>query len=266
MAEELSHGTSLNDGEKPAPETPPEPEGAVEVPGKGRMVPVGAVIEERRARQTERAERERLSKENEELRKTKENWDLVEPYLPLLATHPKITGKPAVPTPTNQPDPELLEIAESFGFYDADGQPDLARAAKAKTVIDKRSGTTANAAVKPVADSAAQTRAQALRERAYQVTDKNGRPFATRAAIDKVLDDLPIEQQADKNIVTSALLMARGLEPPVGEPLHTEGGQGHSANTKELSPMERAAAKARGLTDEQWVKTRDASPDSNVLE
>jgi hypothetical protein len=244
---------------------PPEPEGAVEVPGRGRMAPVSAVIEERRARQEARAEADRLRQENESLKKKAESWDVVEPYVPLLATHPKVTGRAAPPAPTNQPDPELLEVAKAFNFYDDAGQPDLERAKSAQALIDKRSGKVTDEKVAPVATSAAAAQAAALRERAYEVVDKEGRPFASREHIDAVLNQLSPEQAAQPQIVNVALMVARGMGgPPAGEPLHTEGPGGPGGKGKVLSSIERAAARARGLSDDQWIKSRDN--DSDVLE
>lgn len=253
----------------PAPATEDldrEPEGAQQVGGQ-RMVPVSALIEERRARQTAAQERDRLAQEAEALRKVKENWDVVEPYLPLLASHPKITGKAAAPAPTApQQDPELLSIAETFGFYDDAGQPDVKRAKAAQDYMDKRGGARAEEVIRPVARTAAQVQAQILRERAYQVVDKAGRPIAAKEHINAVLDQLSPEAQADPEMVKTAILIARGMGmPPAGEPLHTEGvGGGPRGTGKGLSSLERAAAQARGMTDDQWTKLRDT--DSDVLE
>src|SRR5687767_2766378 len=101
--------------------TPPAPEVDATEPadtrdvGGTRMAPVSAVIAERREKQTAKAEAAALKAENETLKQIKANWDTVEPYLPLLASHPKVTGRAApVATPPAQ-DPELLEIAETWG-------------------------------------------------------------------------------------------------------------------------------------------------------
>lgn len=231
------------------------------------MAPVSAVIEERRARQSAQAERDRLATENAALKQVKDNWDLVEPYLPLLASHPKITGKaaPAAPASPAQ-DPELVKAAKVLGFYDADGQPDTERAREAREMFTGVARGVTEEAIRPVANNAATARAQALRDRAHTVVDKAGRPFAQREHIDAVLDSLSPELQAQPEMVQTALLIARGMGgPAAGEPLHTENVGGvPGANNKQLSPVERAAARARGLSDESWIKARDTS--SNVLE
>lgn len=265
---------SLNTQNPPAPAPAPAPtpapveetvEGSTLV-GSERMAPISAVIAERRSRQEVQKERDTLKAEIEQLRTKAQNYDIVEPYLPLLASHPKVSGKPAAPAPTNQPDPELLQIAKTFNFVDqTTGEFDLERAEAARSYMDQRTGARVKEAIEPVASQAAAVQARSLRERAYTVVDKGGRPFASREHIDHVLDRLPIDQQASPEIVSSALMIARGMGvAPAGEPLHTEGGGRPPSGTVGLSPVERAAARARGMSDADWIKARDA--DDNVLE
>ena len=250
-------------------ETPPaEPAGTVEVSGQ-RMAPVAAVIEERRARQEARAEADRLRAENESLKKVKENWDTVEPYLPLLATHPKVTGKAPAAAPPPAQDPELIAAAEALGFYNDDGTPDTTRASKAKGFFSGLVKSTVQEEVKPLAQSTARTAAGSLRERAYQVVDKDGRQFAKQEHIDAVLNELPPEYQADPQVVQLALMIARGMgtgTSVAGEPLHTEGTGGRPGGGTGLSNLERAAARARGLSEQDWTKQRDTKADSWELE
>jgi hypothetical protein len=256
----------------PDPQTqtpPPEPEGTTTVGGQ-RMAPVSAVIEERRARQEARAEADRLRQENEGLRRKAENYDTVEPYLPLLATHPKITGKPAAsPVPAAQ-DPELVAAAEALGFYNDDGTPDTTRAQKAKGFFTGLVKGTVDEAIAPVARTAATTQAGSLRERAYQVVDKQGRPFAAREHIDTVLNELPPAEQANPQVVQLALMIARGMgtgAPANSEPLYTEGAGGSRVGGgAQMTGLERAAAKARGLSEADWVKARDTKDNSLELE
>lgn len=249
-------------------QTPPEPAGAVDVNGQ-RMAPVGAVIEERRARQEARAEADRLRAENEQLKRKADDYDVVAPYLPLLATHPKVTGKPATPPVPASEDPELIAAAEALGFYNDDGTPNTARAAKAKGFFTGLVKGTVQEEVKPLAQSTARTAAGSLRERAYQVVDKDNRPFAQKENIDAVLNELPPEYQADPQVVQLALMIARGMgttSPAAGEPLHTEGTSGRPGGGAALSNLERAAARARGLSEQDWTKQRDTKADSWELE
>lgn len=253
----------------PDPTQTPEPAGTVEVSGQ-RMAPVGALIEERRERQAAKAEAERLKAENETLRKAANDYEVVKPYLPLLATHPEVTGKkPAPATPAAQ-DPELIAAAEALGLYNDDGTPDTTRAAKAKGFFTSLVKGTVQEEVRPLAQTTARTAAGSLRERAYTITDKQGRPFAAKENIDAVLNELPPEYQADPQVVQLALMIARGMgtgTSTAGEPLHTEGvGGGHGGGGTALTPLERAAARARGMDDAAWVKQRDTKNDSWELE
>lgn len=263
LASQVSINPDPNAGGQQQPAQPavePEPEGTTDV-GGSRMVPLPTLIEERRQRQA-------LAREVEQLRAVKANWDIVEPFVPDLAEYVANRGKKAAPPPppAAAQDPELNDIVRTFGFYDQDGQPDYDRAAAARTFMDKRAGSVAAEAVRPVAHNAASTQARLLRDNAYHATDKAGRPFAARDAIDRVLDNLSPEDQANPQVVATALFVARGMSAPAaGEPLHTEGGSGGNRQGATLSSPERAAARARGLSDEQWIKTRD-SGDSNVLE
>jgi hypothetical protein len=253
----------------PPAQDPPEPEGTTVVGGQ-RMAPIGAVIEERRARQEAAREAERLRTENESLRRKAENYDVVEPYLPLLATHPKVTGKPAAPPTPPAQDPELIAAAEALGFYNDDGTPDTSRAAKAKGFFSGLVKNTVKEEVAPLAQTTARTAASSLRERAYQVVDKQGRPFAAKENIDAVLNELPPEYQADPQVMQLALMIARGMgteTPAAGEPLYTEGAGGaRPGGGASLSSLERAAARARGLSEQDWVKQRDTKNDSWELE
>lgn len=263
--------TSLN-VEPAAPAAPVAPTPVADIVdstlvGSERMVPLSALIEERRGRQTASQERDRLAAETETLRQKASNFDTVEPYLPLLATHPKVTGRPAPVAPTNLPDPELVEIADTWGFTDPNtGEPDLKRAAAVKNYITKQTDGRVSEAVKPVAAQAAQVQARALRTQAYGTVDKSNRPFAAREHIDQVLDNLPVEQQAIPEIVASALMIARGMGvQPSAEPLHTEGSGRPAQGGTPLSGWERAAARARGMDDAQWATASKAN-DSNLLE
>jgi hypothetical protein len=80
---------------------------------------------------------------------------------------------------------------------------------------------------------------------------------------------LPADIASQPEVVNLALMIARGMgtgTSAAGEPLHTEGAGGGRGTGPALSPMERAAARSRGLSDADWIKTRDAKDDSNLLE
>lgn len=239
-----------------------EPVKEVEHQGQ-RLVPTAALQKERAKRQEFAKKARELEARVAELESVKQNWQAIEPYLPLVAEALERHRGGSTPAPAAGEDAEALAFAQEIGIVNAQGEPDVKRARALLNRIDQQAERRARALVAPAATTAAATQAAMLRERAYQVTDSGGRPYAKREHLDAVLSTIPVELQADPNVMRLALVIARGLDtsPPATEPLVTEGPGGSRRGGAALSPIEQAAAAARGIDPQQWVKLRDAKGD-----
>lgn len=221
----------------------------------------------KKALHAERGKRKQLAKRlKEQEAKLAELTPFVDEYKALLPHLPtllkKAQGGEAPSQNPNQPDPELVELANDFGFVDEQGNPDVARAARVQKRIDARAGRSAATAVAPVSRQSAQAIAAQVRERAYKATDKTtGEPYATREAIDQVFNSLGPEALADPDTATMALIIARGLGGPgvsQDEPIHVEGGGRGPKGPVALSDFDRTMARLRGRTDAEWRKLQEA--------
>lgn len=261
--------------EEPSPEDERElEEKAVEARGE-KLVPLAALKEERAKR---REISQKLSSLQEQVKKYQElegHWRKVEPYIHLLESRPDvleyILGKEKGGAEEKEEDPEAVEIAEALGLYTEDGSPDTKRAGKIAKLLERRAEKIASEKiqkeVEPVRKTTLQDRAAMLRARAYEAKDESGRAFAKRENIDKVLDLLPIELQAEPSVVNLALVLARGLgaaPPEREEPVFSESSGGRRPGSTPLSRIEESAAKIRGISLDQWRKLRDREGD--VLE
>lgn len=223
----------------------------------------------------ERGKRKAAQKEAKEAKEklakaeplVKEYEELV-PHLPgLLQAAQRGAGQQPVPAGgSNGPTPEqqeLLELAQDLGLEDDKGQPDLARAARVQARIQGRVERTVQTTLKPVQETAQGAALQQVRERAYKVVDKEGRPFATREAIDQVFNSTDPRQLLDPQGASAAMLMARGISGPgevPDEPLHVEGAGRVTASRAALSQLEKNVAKLRGKSEKDWGKMTDDNP------
>jgi hypothetical protein len=178
---------------------------------------------------------------------------------------------------------ELTGYAITRGYYDADNKPDLRRAKDDLDIMTAIADRRATKAVKPVADSTVRDRARENTERALGHTFVDGEPIADQKYIKAAFDALPDEFKADENTSQMMLVVAAGLQAlddrrnggrRAGrrEPVFREGGGARFSErtSDELDALDRAAARARGRTPEQWSKIskgmRDSALGGTILE
>ena len=195
-----------------------------------------------------------------ELKPLADEYKVLLPHLPALLAGAK--GDKKAPAST-EPDPELVELANDLGLMDANGEPDLIRAGRVQARMDKRAGAVVSKDTAGVRRDSSAALATQLREKAYTAMDKEGRPYAKKAAIDSVLNRLSIEQQANPEQVMAALVMARGLEgagESPEEPLHVDGGGRVPRVAAALTDMDKQIASLRGKTETDWSKLTKDDP------
>jgi hypothetical protein len=185
--------------------------------------------------------------------------------------------------------PEYLnEVAVSLGMYDEQGQADLRRAQAHLNISRREADRRVDRRVKPHEESTARDRAQNNRERARGQMFVDGRPIADDQYLDAAFAALPEEMAANPQVASLMQIVAAGLQsldqrkaggkqrqqqrqsqqvPEYREPMHTEGTTGRfDGDSGELSPLDLAAARARGKTPEQWMKQRTAVNKSQALD
>jgi hypothetical protein len=182
---------------------------------------------------------------------------------------------------------ELDGLAIARGYYGEDNKPDRARAKQELDILTRVADRRAAKHVKPVADRSVADRAAQNKSRARTNTFVDGQPIADSKFIDAALSSLPDEYLADDNIANITQVIAAGLEyldmrktragkrgggPPVrssgrSEPMFVERGGGRfDDNEPEMTDLDRAAARARGKTPEQWAKLVKAANKGSELE
>lgn len=172
-------------------------------------------------------------------------------------------------------DDELIGYAITRGYYDGD-KPDLKRAKDDLDIMTAIADRRASKAVKPVADRSVRDRADENYERALNYRfPADGEPVAeeryVRAALDAIRQDSP-EILADPKASELVQVIAAGLqtldERKTGrrsargsrEPVFREGAgtRLNQGRGDELDALDRAAARARGKSPEQWAKLSKA--------
>jgi len=168
-------------------------------------------------------------------------------------------------------DDELTGYAITRGYYDGD-KPDLKRAKDDLDIMTAIADRRATKAVRPVADASVRERVAENYEKALNYRfPADGEPVAEerylRAALDAVRQDRP-EALAESGAAELVQVIAAGLqtldERKSGrrasrgnrEPVFREGA-GSRVNLgrgDDLDALDRAAARARGKSPEQWAK------------
>ena len=183
---------------------------------------------------------------------------------------------------------ELDGYAIATGMYEQDGvTPDRRRAEAALGVVARVADRRAGRKFDPLAREFGADRANRNTESARSRQFVDGEPIAEQRYLDATIEALPPGMMADPTIANLSNVIAAGLEyldkrksgtlkkgRAGREPMFVEGGsRGADHDTSDLSPLDLAAARARGKTPEQWMKmTRSAAPkqrvrtDSNILE
>lgn len=169
-------------------------------------------------------------------------------------------------------DDDLRGFALVRGYYKQDGvTPDLDRANTELNIMARIADRSAAKHVGPVAAATTRDRAATNYHDALSRRFVDGEPLADEVYMRQAFDALPEEYRADPNIANITSVIAVGLQALEerktgkrsarrGEPLFREGASGRNmSNTDlQLDALERAAAKARGKTPEQWSKMSKA--------
>lgn len=166
---------------------------------------------------------------------------------------------------------ELTGYAINRGYYDGDNKPDLKRAQNDLDIMTAIADRRAGRAMQPLTDVTTRDRAQSNVARLMSQTFVDNEPIAEekylRAALDAVGDDVKSDPaQANMLAVIAAGLQAlddrrtgksRGSRR---EPNFREGSGRSFTNGSDsgLDALGRAAARARGKTDEQFAKMQRA--------
>jgi hypothetical protein len=174
-------------GFEPAPEEPAAPPQeavappveddapeAVEISPGIKMVPVSAVIALRKELKAAKPLADKATALESELNQLR-------PYAEFVRANPQLLERqqPVAPpqTPPSQ-DPELITYARRLDLYDAQGQPDVTRAAEIRDMVRKDAAMAAAEMVRPVVNQTHEERAAANLNSVLGQKDAHGRPIA----------------------------------------------------------------------------------------
>lgn len=234
-----------------------------------KVVPVKAVHDERREKNTLRKERDTLKTQQAELQRELDQHKAfrqqVEPYLPHLAVIAQQVARGQTPSLTPQEpavEPFVAELARELEVEPAVAQ-------KLYKAMSKITKAEVQQAVAPLSRSVATVKAEEMRQRAHQVKDPStGKPYASSQAIDTVFNAIAREspQLAESPEVANLLLViARGLDPGTrGEPNLSEVPGGRPGRTDGLTDIDIRAAELRGTSLDRFKQLRNQ--DNLVLE
>lgn len=166
---------------------------------------------------------------------------------------------------------ELTGYAITRGYFGEDQKPDTRRAKADLDIMTAIADRRAGRAIRPLAEGSARDRAATNAARAMSQTFVDGEPIADAKYLQAAFDAVPDEIKADPNVSNILTVVAAGLQAlddrrtgrgrstSRREPAFREGGGGRAERTNDsLDALDRAAARARGKTDEQWAKTQKA--------
>jgi hypothetical protein len=241
-----------------------------------------ALQQERGKRKALRKELSSLKADVEKMKPLAEEYTNLLPYLPQILAQKKENDQAGTRATATVEEAarvaELSEFAQIGGYLYEDGSPNLDQAARVLAFMDKRTDGRVTSTTAGTRASAAASRAQQIKEKAYEAKDKDGNLYATRKYIDQVFDGMDPEQLVQGDNAVSALVMARGLgghggkwsgaTPGGGEevdadgaPLHVETSGGRPASRSgdktPLTAFEKQVARSKGLTDKQYMQLRD---------
>lgn len=178
-----------------------------------------------------------------QMEQVKQQVEAIRPYAEMIRDNPALIeqanrGTKPSATHTEQPvhDEEARDLAQEMGWYNTEGQLDVARGQRWLKRLDDRATRRAQAELEPLRRQTANTAAVAMRQRVESVRDSNGMPIATKEGMDEafqLLDGAP-ELVADPRVAMVAAILARGFDSFKGrtpkaratqtydEPLYTE--------------------------------------------
>jgi hypothetical protein len=267
--------------ETPAPEpaaaAPAAPEavepGTVEVGGQ-HMVPLGALLAERRTAAT-------LKQKAEQLDQIAAEWAQLKPYAEFVRANPDLMKPREAPAPAPvQPeqDEQLITLARTLDLYTPEGKPDATRAATIRNLVKSEAQSIAQEAVKPLHEQTTHERAQTNFRNALALDFNGVKPnpqvlqHIWRTTDPKVL--------ATEQGAAAAALMAMGLGAVTGAPtpaavaapttipVVTEPAGGRNVNRPAVSEFEQRVMQVRGLDPKKYAEaTRNFRPgEHNTLE
>lgn len=267
----------------PVVEPDPEPEGVIEVPGHGKVVPVGALSAERkRARETTeakvRAEYEPLKAKAARADQLEADLTLLQPHIDHLRKHPELMQEQKAPDIPSVSDEEAEKEARDLELFTPTGL-DLPRA---KRIIAKRraevSAVAKEAAREAIAPYAASSATQQSRSNfGWAASQKNtdGSPLVDVNELARVWATFPPELTANPDVAKVVLKAAIGESVMTGkaprrseqEPVFSEVPGGNAPGGYRISQMERSVAKVAGLSEKAFSDlAKQYKPDAhNIL-
>ncbi len=224
---------------------------------------------------------EALHQAREEARNLKAEFAKLEPVLPDFEEF--IRGKQSRQAATRNvvapqsddsySDEELDGVASLRGYYTDQNTLDRTRARQDLDLMTRVSDRRAAKQVDPLRNSSAVDRAARNRQEATGRTFVDGQPIAEGKYIEQAFAALPAELAADPNIANLVQVIAVGLQnleerkngtgrhAPRRESVFSEGSRGrYNGDEGNLSQFDRAAARSRGKTDDQWSKMAAEKP------
>ncbi|MCR4339554.1 MAG: hypothetical protein NUW01_06670 [Gemmatimonadaceae bacterium] len=188
-------------------------------------------------------------------------------------------ARTAEPSSDYSPD-ELEGLAVTRGYYTDDQKPDLARAKQELDILTRIADRRTARSIKPLAEQTARDRADANRLAARSRTFVDGEPLVDQKYVDAAFASVTPDLAADPEVAAMLQIVAVGLQSlddrkegrgrsTRREPMHVERGSSRfSAGEGNYSPLEIAAAKARGKSPAEFQKLSAAvnKLDAGVLE
>jgi len=248
-----------------APEAPAEPEvDAVEMGGQ-RYVPVAALQAERRERQALREQANRAVA-------LEQQWREAQPYVEFLRNNPGLLQArqpdPVAATPSGpkEPDAAVVQLARSLDLYDAQGQPDLARAEQIRGLVRSEAQAIARETVEPMQQRSLREQADANFHRVKQTVKTPEGLQPSDDALRAVWEMVGYQDVSDPRVATVMGVLAHGFDAvrgtnkrpasvPVPPPaLVTEASGGNPRTRPVLSPMEERIARDKGISATAWAE------------
>lgn len=173
-------------------------------------------------------------------------------------------GTHATPATSEQPDDaEAMATAEDMGWYQGDGvTPDAARAQRYLTRLDARMGRVTQEAVRPLAGLTLSRQAHDNVQRAINMVDAEGTPYATREGIEAAAKQLPPHLLANEQVAQILLRVAIGEDRLAGrtpkaqdEPMFMDSQSGRGQRAPAISQGERNVLKRYGIDEKTYAES-----------
>jgi hypothetical protein len=266
MAEDdvLEGGTPLEGTEQPDPVVDPAVDPAAPAEGESEEQETTEETEQpapRRRTMLDDLRSERQARKEAE-RKARE-------YESFIANIASQQQQPQAPPQPQGPDPQLVELAETLGLYDTQGQPDIQAAERVARFTGHVAEQQVRRYVQPLAQSQAQQQASVVREGMAQHAATVG---IGAEVVEQVASLIPDELLVQPNVAQLVLAVAGGLErmrggtqgaqqpqqrPQPGRPapLFTEPAGGRRPAPQTLSEPFRNVLANAGVTDKDLEGT-----------